>query len=65
MRMERCRNYPKELVHRECSIFSYYGSDHSATQSGLQFSTMPMFIAREMEEGDVPKEETLDRKSVV
>ena len=46
-------------MHRESSSFSYYGCEHSATQSYQQRSTMPMFIAREMEEGDVPKEETL------
>ena len=47
------------FTHEESSSSSYYGCENSATQLDLQCSTMPMFIAREIEEGDVPKEKTL------
>ena len=33
--------------------------DNSATQFDIQHGTMPTFLAREEEEGDTPKEETL------
>ena len=45
--------------HEESSISSYYGCEHSATQLDLQHGTMPTFLAREEEEGETPKEETL------
>ena len=47
------------FVHEESSSSSYYGYDNSATPSYLQRSTSHMFMASEMEKGDVPKKETL------
>jgi len=55
MRRERHEDPSKRGAHEESSSYSYYGCEHLATQSYLKFSTIPMFIAREMEEGDVPK----------
>ena len=59
MRMERWRDSPRELIHEGSSIFSYHGCDNSASPSDLQRGAMPRVITRYMEEGDVPKEETL------
>lgn len=59
MRMERCRDSPRGIVHKGSSGFSHYGCENSATPSYLQHGTMPTFLARGKEEGDTPKEETL------
>ena len=59
MRMERYRYSPRGLVHEESSILSHYGCSHSATPLDIQCGTMPTFLAREEEEGETQKEETL------
>lgn len=59
MRRERWRDSPRGIVHEESFQFSHYGCDNSATPSYLQCGTVPKVIAREMEEEDVLKEETL------
>ena len=59
MRREIHGDPSKEFVHEESPSSSYYWCVHSATPLDLQRSTRPMFIASEMEEGNVPKKETL------
>ena len=59
MRRERHEDPSRIFSHEESPNSSYYVCEHSATQSNLQRYTMPRFTAREIEEEDAPKEETL------
>ena len=56
MRRERHEGPSRRFSHEQSSNSSYYVCENSATQSD---GTMPTFLAREEEEGDTPKEETL------
>ena len=59
MRREKHGDPSKIFVHEESPSSPYYGCEHSATPSDLKHSTRPMFISSGMEEGNVPKKETL------
>ena len=59
MRRERHEGPSIIFTHEGSSISSYYVCENSPTQSDLQWGTMPTFFAREEEEGETPKEETL------
>ena len=59
MRREMCKESPRGFEYEENHRFLHDGCENSATQFDPQRSFMPIFTAREMEEEDAPKEETL------
>ena len=59
MKGERRKEIPREFENVASPIYSHDGCGHSATHADPQHSLFPTFIARNMEEENTPREETL------
>ena len=59
MRREMCRESPREFESEANSRFSYDECEHAATHYDAQRGPMPRFGMREIDEGQMPKRETL------